>query len=507
MMTSDPVLLLATLRRAEGEAALAAARALAALAADRRYLYLGRAGLAETLRAELPSLDRGSARALEAIGRLALAGVASDAELAPLGLTRLALIADASDALRDSFIAAGALPLGEMRRALRAAREAKQTAVLRGETTEKTSKAAKRTPAEAATAAAEARAALDAIRDGYTDAVNRILDAARVIAALPDDTGLATRLETELGIDAAERERAVRLIAAAEPLPPARRLAIGIGALRALAQLDDERREPLTVRLRRETGGADAALTLIRAGATASDETVASGAIPVIEPTLLSLVFLGESAPKGEPKFAEATPVELAELLVAATPAGGRVLDLTAGTGTVARVAARLGRTARSLDILDPSLDPSVEVGDARSVDPGDVRYDLVIAHPPLPGEIRYSERYAGRALPGDLSLLDPAGFTAALTVLAATAARCAAPDGRVALLLRESRVDGRFYDWPALAVGAAAQAGLELIDKWLIPLRPAERADLLRRAGFAARREGRSLPAASTLLLFTARR
>jgi hypothetical protein len=502
-MSRDAIALLATLRTAEGDAALRAGRALVRLADEKLYLYLGRSGLAETLRAEVPSLDRRSARALESIGRI---GSGADA-LAHLGLVRLALLGDAPAGLADSFAAAGALPLGEMRRALRSARESVQTARLRGETPTATTRPSAVAPADAATAAATARASLDELRAGYADACARTFDAARILGSLPDDAGVATRLETELGIDVAERERAAALLDAGELLTPARRAELGLSALRALAQLDPAKREPVLRKLRREGGSADAALTAIRAAETAPAETETAAAVEIVEPALLSLLFLDEHAPKGEPAFADATPYELARLLVARIPAGGSVLDLTAGTGTVARAAAALGRHARSIDILTPPLDPAVEVGDARTFDPGELRYDLVIAHPPVPLEVIYSERYAGRTLAGDLSAMDPAGYEKGIEALLATAVRAAAPDGLVAIICRESRFDGKLLDWPARIATLAERARLTPVDRLVVPARPTERAELLRRHGFAARREGRTIPVVNTVLLFRASR
>ena len=502
-MSRDPIALIAALRTAEGEAALRAGRALVTLADERLFLFLGRSGLAETLRDEVPALDRRSARALESIGRI---GDHADT-LAHLGLVRLSLVADAPDELRASFAAAGAMPLGEMRRALRGARESVQTARLRGAVGEKNRRAAHLTPTDAATAAATARACLDELRAGYADACARTFDGARVLGSLTDDAGITARLEAELGIDTAERERAAALLDAGELLTPARRAELGLSALRALALLDPAKREPVLRRLRREGGTADAALTAIRA---AEHEPTADDAISgtaAVEPVLLSLFFLDEKAPKGEPSFADATPAELARLLIAKIPAGGRVLDLTAGTGTVARAAAALGRTARSIDILEPPLDAAVEVGDARSFDPGDHRYELVVAHPPVPLEVIYSERYAGRTLPGDLSAMDPAGYERGLEAVIATAIRAAAPDALIAFICRESRFDGRLYDWPARIATLATAARLIPFDRMVVPARPAERAELLARHGFAARREGRTIPVVNTVLLFRASR
>jgi hypothetical protein len=117
--------------------------------------------------------------------------------------------------------------------------------------------------------------------------------------------------------------------------------------------------------------------------------------------------------------------------------------------------------------------------------------------------EVRYSERYAGRLLPGDLSAMDPVTYAKGLEQLVATAARCVAPDGTVALIVRESRFDGRFYDWPARVAVMAERAKLVPVDRLLVPARPAERAELLRRHGFGAAREGRTIPAVLTVLLF----
>jgi hypothetical protein len=502
-MSRDPIALIAALRTAEGEAALRAGRALVQLADERLYLFLGRSGLAETLRDELPSLDRRSARALEAIGRL---DEQADA-LAHLGLVRLSLVADAPDALRASFAAAGALPLGEMRRALRAARESTETARLRGARGEKRRQATPLAPSDAATAAATARACLDTLRAGYADACARTFDGARVLGSLADDPGLTARLEAELGIDSAERARAAALLDAGELLTPIRRAELGLSALRALALLDPTKREPVLRRLRREGGSADAALTAIRATEQEATEQTPTDGGPTMEPLLLSLLFLDEKAAKGEPAFADATPAELARLLVAKIPAGGRVLDLTAGTGTVARAAAALGRVARSIDILEPPLDAAVEVGDARSFDSGDDRYELIIAHPPVPLEVIYSERYAGRTLPGDLSAMDPAGYERGVEAMIATAVRAAAPDALIAFICRESRFDGRLYDWPARIATLATAARLTPFDRLVVPVRPAERAELLARHGFTARREGRTIPVVNTVLLFRATR
>jgi hypothetical protein len=498
-MSRDPIALLETLRTAEGAAAIRAGRALGRLADEKLFLYLGRSGLADLLRAEVPSLDRRSARALELIGRL---DVDPD-RFASLGMTRLALLADAPATLRDSFAAAGAMPVSEMRRAIRSAREAAETARLRGDTPVKETTAKPAAAQEAAAAAAAGRAAIDELRAGWDDACTRTFDGARVLASLADDAGIGERLEAELGIDLVERERAAALLDAGELLTPVRRAELGIGVLRALATVDPAKREPLLHRLRREGGSADAALVAIRAAEAAPAPELPGAPTPVVEPLLLSLLFLDERAPKDEPAFADATPPELARILVAKAPAGGRILDLTAGTGTVSRVAAALGRHCRAIDLLEPPLDPAVETGDARSFDAGDERFDLVVAHPPVPMEVRYSERYAGRLLPGDLSAMDPVTYAKGLEQLVATAARSVAPDGTVALIVRESRFDGRFYDWPARVAAMAERAKLVPVDRLLVPARPAERAELLRRHGFGAAREGRTIPAVLTVLLF----
>ena len=102
---------------------------------------------------------------------------------------------------------------------------------------------------------------------------------------------------------------------------------------------------------------------------------------------------------------------------------------------------------------------------------------------------------------------MDPAGYERGLEALVATAVRSAAPDALVAFICRESRFDGRLYDWPARIATLATAARLIPFDRMVVPARPAERAELLARHGFAARREGRTIPVVNTVLLFRASR
>jgi hypothetical protein len=183
------------------------------------------------------------------------------------------------------------------------------------------------------------------------------------------------------------------------------------------------------------------------------------------------------------------------------------VLDLTAGVGSVARVAGALGRTVVSIDRIEPPLVPGVEVGDARSYRPEGPRFALVIFHPPIPGEMRYSERYTGAALRGDLSLLDPESYARACAeVLANVRSSLLAPRGSLALISRESRgFDHRYIDWPSRLGLLAERAGFVWHDRIYAVAGPETRRARARRFGYAASRENRTIPVVLSGLIFRA--
>lgn len=117
--------------------------------------------------------------------------------------------------------------------------------------------------------------------------------------------------------------------------------------------------------------------------------------------------------------------------------AGERLVDLTAGPGTVARVAQRRGLASWSGDV-DPgaafvhrmdATAPRWEEG----LRPGDA--DLVVLHPPT-----YDQWARDR---GDDEVVGVEGYAALLAEMILTAREAAAPGGRIVLIARPARAGG----------------------------------------------------------------
>ena len=119
---------------------------------------------------------------------------------------------------------------------------------------------------------------------------------------------------------------------------------------------------------------------------------------------------------------------------------GERLVDLTAGPGTVARVAQRRGLPSWSADV-DPGA-PFVHRMDATAprwedgLRPGCA--DLVVLHPPTYGPAT-DER-------GDVEVEGVEGYAALLAEMILTAREVAAPGGRLILIARPARAGGAVH-------------------------------------------------------------
>jgi hypothetical protein len=530
LLLSDPGPALAVLRRdldrartEEGAGALLAAGALRELRELRPAPLMGVPNLGALLARELPEIDRRSLRTLLRIAD-AIAESPTPIELGALaafGTARIAVIADAPAAERSGMVGAGVLPLAELLRRARAAREERDAAALR----RNVAADRRRDPlvplgsepsGDHATTIERVRALIANARRGWSDAGVAVREQARLIAALLPARELAggerktleENLRVHLSVDPREAATLARLDLAISFLPPKHVERAGIGTLRLAAAIDDEaRRTALFDRLRREPLGADELLDLLAVERAPVARPKASGkgaARSESSEELLPLGLLLVASDAPEPRFADATEPELVEQLVLrASRPGDLVIDPMAGAGGVLTIARRLGRRAEGADILNPPFDPSISSADARTWSPSEPA-DLAIVHPPVPLEVIYSERYAGRTLAGDLSAMNEESFLAAMEGVLAQSLKTVRPGGTLALVAREGRgAGGRLIDWPGAIGTLAERAGLELVDRIYVPFSPARRRALLARDGFRARSSGRALPCVDIVSIY----
>ena len=435
-------------RSEEGVAGLLTAVELAALRDERAWTVLGTNSLAALVTREIPSLDRRSLRSLLAVADAFGASPELD-RLAHFGLARLALAARVSEDVREGLLAGPVLPLREMRRAGREAQGVVVAERLRKGTPPVNAFGSELTPrgpepvGPLSEREARAQALLDAAARHWRETSSASFTLARrltEIARLASDDGAPSAAEfalSQAGFDAEELTRATALVDTFILLPLVRREAIGIGALRAVAALEEiPVRTALVARLRHEDLVGDAVLAAARAGRPLAPEAGvvdedAAASHWVDDPERLvpfNLLYLADFDDAG---FEEATPPDLVEqILLRASRPGDLICDLMAGSGTVARVAATLERLVSSVDILNPPLSPDIAIGDARDVRPAGAPFPLVILHPPVPLDVFYSERYAGKALPGDLSPLEPASYQRAMRDILEHAATLLRPRG-----------------------------------------------------------------------------
>lgn len=505
-------------RTDEGAAGLLLALTLRRLRDERLYTALGADSLISLLARELPALDRRSVRTLLKIADAFIDGDFN--HLAVFGLARLSLAADADPALRAELVAGQPLPLIEMRRALRSAVD--KTGKPLDPSRSSKNKYDPLTPQgpepdyiDPVARTAIARSLLASADRSWREVGVASWNLARLLARFRDEalyepleTSFEQALVEQVAIDSDEATRSLALLEILRLLPVERREAAGIAALRAVAGMKDETaRSALIERLKREPLAGDALIDVVR---RKQNDHPSRNPIAETTPHLVddperlapfNLFYIGEEPDSG---FIDATPKPLIEqLLLRASRPGSSVLDLTAGRGTVAEVGRQLGRRVTSIDILDPPLAPDVIVDDARSTRPDGAPFHLVVLHPPIPGGTIYSERYAGRILANDLSILQPDAYYRAMIEVLENAWLLTKRGGTMALISRESRSGERLYDWPGRLGGAAEKIGFVLIDRLYVPLPPAERMALLRRVGFTARREGRTIPVVLSALLF----
>jgi DNA modification methylase len=217
-----------------------------------------------------------------------------------------------------------------------------------------------------------------------------------------------------------------------------------------------------------------------------------------------NIIFLsGET----EPPFHGATDSQLVEqMLLRYTRAGDRVVDLTAGIGTVADEARRMHRRCVSYDIIEPKLRDDIIVADARDLRNREERAsaELIFFDPPLPDGFDYGRTYGNASSGKDLSLFDYPAYIEACGRIFMAAREVLHPGGTLIICAREFRhFDGHFFDTPAHLSGAARKAGLVFRDKFIAVLSPGRRASLLRSEGFRAGRANVSLNASTTALVF----
>lgn len=506
-------------RTEEGVAGLMTAVELAALRDERANTVLGTSSLAALIARDIPSLDRRSLKSLLAVANAF--GASPELErLADFGLTRLALAARAPEDVREGLLSGPMLPLREMRRAAREAQGTVAAERLRSGATPANAFGAELTPRGPEPAGplsereARAQALLDAAARHWRETssasftlARRLTEIAR-LAGGSGETSASGFALNQAGFDAEELERSTALVDTFGLLPLARREAVGIGGLRAVAAIEDPTvRAALVARLRQEDLAGDAVLAAARVGRPLAPEMTPPEDAPghwVDDPERLApfnLLYLADFDDAG---FEEATPPDLVEqILLRASRPGDLVCDLMAGSGTVARVATPMDRLVSSVDILNPPISSDIAIGDARDVVPTGAPFSLVILHPPVPLDVLYSERYAGKALPGDLSPLEPESYQRAMRDILEHAATLLRPRGRLVLVCRESYFKGRLIDWPARFERLAQGVDLVLEERLHAALGPKTRAAIAARSGFIARRERRAIPVVLSVLFF----
>lgn len=521
-------------RTSEAGAAMLVGEALARLRDERLAGALGAKSLLDLLTKRLPSLDRVSADiALSLVDGLGGRDLVS---LVELGLAKLSVIAAAPESERASLISdARYLPLRDLRWRVRDVEEERDAAALRaGQALARVPRGQRfiprgeweerRTPEEQQAAASSV---LAEVERAWSESGAHAFDAARGLGRLRDERGwmalgdasLEAMAEEELGMSRAELERSLALVDNLSLVPLEVRHRLGIRALRELALVEPaSRRNMLLAEAIRESLGADELIARSRSermspgsldgladehSGEAAGEEAASDDPGALAP--FDILFLDDE-PAGGLRFEGATPDLIADqVLRRASRPGERVLDLTAGYGTFARVGGGLGRTVTSIDRLDPPLVAGIAVGDARTFRIEGEPFACVIFDPPTPGEVRYSERYAERALPGDLSLLDPESFARACVEIFVHVRRSLiAPNGRLVVLAHPSRAFGHYLDWPARLGILAERNGFALTDHIVAVVGPDTRRTRLSRYGFRARQEGRTIPTTMSILILT---
>jgi hypothetical protein len=526
-------------QRDETIGALVTAFALRAIRDRSLYTALGAKTLASAIEARLPALDRISIRSF-----LILADAFIEvppATLVPITVAKLLHIARTPLENRAEMLAAGTLlPAGEMARQVReltdrAAAIALRTALNDPPTEARLQAAREVLPQDpAATLSAQekvllATTLLGDVEGGWADMGSAAFEIGRLLALLRDQNlayllyrdgedehaSLADTAVDTFGMSIAELERSLALADNLALLPLAERRRIGLRALREIATIvDPARREAALARARAEELAGESAMALAKEAQNAPPAlaTTADGPGPAgswtDDPARLApynLIFLPDARSAGS-SFADATPEALIEqILMRTTRPGDEVLDLTAGSGSVAIVATRMGRHVTSVDRLDPPMIPGIEVGDARHWTPATAqRYALVIFHPPIPGETRYSERYTGTSLRGDLSLLDPEAFGhACAEVFRHVNRELLDKNGRLVIIGHESRAfGGRFIDWPGKLSLVAEKVDLAPLDRIYAVSGPEGRRALERSVGFRARRENRTIPVVTSAII-----
>jgi hypothetical protein len=514
-------------RTEEAAAGLIAGRSLLRLRDEHLFVALGAANLRALISRDLPALDRASARLLLSVAD-AFSGE-SMLDIASIGMTRLAIIAAAPTTERQMLLTdAPNLPPAELRKMVRdSVDRAADRSLLAGVGVEAKHDIFASPPLDDRRMDAInehfAERLVNDVRRNWTDLGRSAWGQARLIARLRDEvqpapdaepTTIARAIieaapEADLGVT--DVIRALTLIARVGLVSVEVRDRVGIRALRAAAECEDDARR-------------SAAINALTTGAVSDAESVIAMCRPPVvsrpptprridstphfvdDPERVSpfdILFMADPTDAG-PGFPDATPEDLIEqLLLRTTRPGDLVCDLTAGIGTVGRVAADLGRTAVSIDRLDPPLNAGVIVGDARDARPPGGPFDLVVFHPPVLGETIYSERFSGTTLSGDMSAMDVAGYRDACSEAIVNAFGLTRPGGAFVLICRESRWDGNLVDWPARLSLAATKAGFNLHDRLHVVAPPASRRTVLRERGFTARRENRTINVVLSALLF----
>ncbi len=527
--TTPSLTLLAGLRSDEGGAALVAAVRLALLRDLRGGMLLGAGSLDELRRRSVPMLDATSARTLLHIADNLVSIVGSPggaAALASLGLARLAVAASAPAEVREALVWAGLVPLTEMRRHAREGRETIEARRLRarrgtlaGPPIALPDEVVAFDPALLAElrAAPEpvrveaAQAAVSELRRSWERAGKIIWQTGTIVAALDPDVAADAELLATLDMDRLELDRLagpVRLFGSSGPECLGR---LGIGTLRAIAAVSDpERREALVAQASDPAAVADELVEAAgradrHSAAPAVPSVVGPTAVPGDEPDAVPVrddpdavcsfsLWLSDDEEPG-PRFADALPPSFVEqLILRTTRPGDLVVDPMAGSGVSVRACARLGRRIVASDLIDPPVDPAVGVADARTT-PLPPETALVLLHPPVPLEVVYSERYGGRRRSGDFSGLDPEGHRRALGELLTRIGAEMRPGASIVLVLRPSRFDGRFWDWPRIGAELLEKSGLTICERIVAPMGPARRAEAERRGGLRARRRTEALP------------
>jgi hypothetical protein len=521
--------------------------ALRVLRDQQMYLNLGYKNLNQLLAVKIPALDRASTKRL-----LVLGDTYKDEDLAkiiPLSINKLWAIARVTPDTRDEYLAAGLyLPSDELARQIRDLTARSAAIKLRislaaedlpvmppgDETGEKRNE-----PKTAENLLTDQRATLinsllSDVESGWSEMTRTAFEIGRLLTRLRDEKlayllyndGGDARIDFSLacaeafGFSTQEVERYCLLFTRLKLVPLAERRRLGLTALYELAKITDPAsREALLTQIRQDNSAGDTVIPLaqeasapiLRGPKELGLETPLATSVTAAktewtdDPARLvpyNLLFLfdrpgGSKVAPATAGFADATPGELIEqILLRYTIPGDELLDLTAGSGSVARIAQIMGRRIVSIDILTPPMIAGVRVGDARNWTADDLRkFKLIIFHPPVPGEVRYSERYSGRPLRGDLSELPADEFKAAcLETFKHIHRQLLADGGLLIIITHESHAFGHFVDWPAKLALAAEKVGLIPRDRLYAVQSPEQRKAKERTVSFRARHENKTI-------------